>query len=330
MYTVLLIVHAIQMVCAIVILGYRFQVASRYRKKVKRVQSLTNNHWGGKRLYKRIMELDGDGILTPTEGMFVIFTMLSYSALTSVSDMSLNKIIATIIVVACTALVQWRFVELLKKATHDEFQLKQYMKTSEMTFLMQLTTEHPPAIKQVTDILERRVVSPEAMEPFYLHHDLLLSTMETRNLLKKEIWKGIELEKDAEGKELLRSYNEACDTLQPVLQSLWLAVDYKEPLPATDKRRELMRQQTTELKQLNGKSEPEMISEPVLNPVIADLNRLLNEPDITPELRERAIQTLDAIRKKEDESDTERKEEGVRLDAEATIATARKVYGIEG
>lgn len=335
MLTTLSIIHVFQVALTIAILGYRFHVARVYKRKVKRVQALNGNQWVGKPLFERIREMEGEGFFKPLESLLMIYSVVTFSHIRWINEndqLSLMQVIVALVVITLLAIVQWRLVGLLKKAPEDNFQLKHYMKGAELTFLMQLENGQLPAQRKIEYLLEQKIVFPEQMTPFFLHHDLMLSTMGTRNLLKKEIWRGMELEGEEEKDKLTEAYHEACETLKPVLEGLFLAIDYQEPLPPSDTRRDLIQQKTEELKKLNGKLEltKTELEASISNPVLDDLNRLLAEPEITAELRERVVQTLETIQQKEAEAVSRRNEESIRLDAEATIETARKVYGIKG
>lgn len=297
------------------ILGHVYQV------KVLQVKALAGNRWDGKNIWLRFAELDKD-----YQGAQLLATTVANILTILYIQTGFGHPVVSLLAGAALAVYlfikQVKVLRLLRVAVEDDFQLESYLSYERFSFLMEINDEQPPN-GMISTIIAKRVIAPNYLESLFVLDDLLNEAYWTRALLKKNEH---EEEFEMERAELINAYLTSCETLRPLLYTLLMAVGHDEQVSEKElKRKELKDRAMTLHRMASIFGEKEQHFD---NPACLDLNQLIADNNVPIELKEKARETLETIQQKIEDALFAREDADKRLDAEASIETARRLYGI--
>lgn len=302
---------------------HAYVMGSVYKQKVRQVQLLSANEWDGGSLRKRLGELDkhigGTTLFWGAGGALVAIFNLKMA-----NEGYLNIAFAVIlgVVVSITFFInQLRLFRLIRQVMEEDFLLGNYISMEKFEFLLSLN-EDEMSHATIAKVLASRVTAPHYLESLTVLDDLLDESFETRNILQTEVDEEFALERA----ELMEAFLTSRETLSPLLYALLMAVGHNEPVSQNELKRKDLKERAMTLHRMASifNKEESHYDTPAFN----DLNQVIEDEEVPVELKVKAKETLDIIQEKIEDALVERKEENVRLDAEASIETARRLYGI--
>lgn len=302
---------------------HAYLMGSVYKQKVRQVQGLSANQWEGGSLVKRLVEIDKrlkpSSLLWGAAGVLVsIFNLLMANA----GHLAQWFVIPVGIIMGIILFRnQLRMFEMIRQAMEEDFLLGNYISMDKFEFLLSINDDEM-SHATISNVLKSRVTTPHYLESLTVLDDLLDESFETQSLLQTEV----DDEFESERAELMEAYLTSCETLRPLLYALLMAVGHNEPMSTNELKRKDLKERAMTLHRMSkifNQSESRYDT-----PAFHDLNQVIEDEDVPVELKEKAKETLDIIQKKIEDALVERKEENVRLDAESSIETARRLYGI--
>lgn len=303
---------------------HAYVMGSVYKQKVRQVQALSANQWEGGSLIKRIGELDKNmGAPTLLWGaagaMVAIFNLVMANS----GYLSVWIAVAIGVVICITFFInQLRLFQLIRQATEEDFLLGNYISMEKFEFLLSLNDDEM-SHASIAKVLASRVTAPHYLESLTVLDDLLEESYESQRILQSDVDAEFELERA----ELMEAFLTSRETLRPLFYALLMAVGHNEPVSKNELKRKDLKERAMTLHRMAkifNQSETHYDT-----PAFHDLNQVIENEDVPVELKVKAKETLEIIQEKIEDALVERKEEDVRLDAESSIETARRLYGIQ-
>lgn len=299
---------------------HAFLMGHVYQSKVRQIKELTGNQWKGTRLANRFNELDSDyqflQLLIATFGnvLTVFYLTTGFGRLEVVVPFG-------IIVAVFLLGKQVKVLRLLRMSLDEHFLLSNYVSAEKLQFLMDINEEKLSALK-IGELLKSRVTAPQFLESLFVLDALLDEAFRTKKILEQEMDEEVAYEQA----ELMESYLTSVDTLRPLFYTLLMAVGHNEKLSAKAMKRQKLKEQALTLHRMASIFAEE--ERGFDNTTFLTLNRLMEDESVPEELRMKAKETMERIHEKLEAAFSERKVADKRLNAEASIETARRLYGI--